>query len=1269
MTTVFLSYARGDDVEPFDQATSFVARLHRDLTAAGFDAWYDKDDMGSKGLTFHQEILNAIAARERLVLIVGPQAVASAYVQQEWQFAWREADKVVTPILRLGDYPILPDELKLLHCEDFRDDAQYLFHLDNLIRQLRAPAPPLGKLIAVPSLPPRFLARAERLSALRDALRADLNRPVVIGGAAARVGVHGMGGIGKSVLAAALGHDRKIREAFTDGIVWVGLGTLPDVVALQRRVHRDLGDDGAFESEHQGKEALRKQLADKAVLLVLDNVWRRSDVDSFDVLGPRCRALITTRDTGLLTVLWGTHHVLDLLTDHEAYSLLALTAGVAPDSLPVEAAALIAECGRLPLAVALCGGMIRRGLAWSGVLQQLKQARIDRIADRHAVEPHHQSAWHAIHVSVEYLPAVEKQRFLELAVFPPDEPTPESAIGTLWASTGKLDEWGTQEMLFTLRERSLVQPVIERSGASQVHGRSALLHDLVYDYARRVVPDEKTLQDQLLAAYWAKCPDGWQSGPNDGYFFTHLRQHLVAAGRAGELADLLHELRWLEAKNEAGLTFDLTADFRAALDALSAGDSRSVILGLLDEALRRETHFIARHSQDYPQALFQCLWNPGWWYDSPEAASHYQPPPGGWPPGGAPWERSGPKLCTLMERWGKAKEQRTRHFDWLRSLRPPETPLGGNQLLIIRGHEDWVRSVVFDPNGRRLASGSDDGTVRIWDAGNGAELNCLRGHESGVFSVAIDPTGRRLASGSIDGTVRIWDATSGVEIACLRGHKGGIISVAFDLTGRRVAVACGLNDDTVRIWDIASGTELACLRGHKRGIESVAFDPTGRRLASGSDDGTIRVWDAATGAEIACLRGHKSDVTSVQFDPTGPRLASGSNDGTIRIWDTASGAEIACLTGHESAVHCVAYDVSGARLASGSWDLTVRVWDAKTGAEVACLSGHEHAVRSVAFDPAGRFLASGSDDRTVRIWDTARGATSGTLPGHTNRVKCIVFDPTGQRFASGSDDGTVRVWDAATGVPLFCLDGQGGWVESVAFDPTGRLVAGGMLNGTVRVWDATTGIVVACPRGHNNYRVHCVAFDSTGRFVASGADDGNVRIWDAATGAQVASLSARGGDVYSVAFDPSGRFLACGGGPYIGTVQVWHAETYAEFGCLSGRAEAVQRLAFDRTGQHLASSAHGETRIWNTTTWQCSKVLSSADEDHATAEQAAMGFALRARTCGLETVVWSQESAKAIAWFSPALSTFSTHSSGLMWAGSAGIHVYLIRLAGRRATR
>jgi NB-ARC domain/TIR domain len=309
MAAIFLSYARGDDGEPFEPQRSFVARLARDLQERGCDVWFDRVSMPSRSLTFHQEIRDAISACERLLLVVGPQAVSSDYVRQEWQFAYFQADKFVTPILRRGDFPLVPDELKLLHCEDFRDEAQYEFHLAQLARILEEPLPRLGALIGVPSLPAHFLSRTDRLVVIRDALRADLDRPVVISGAAAKVGLHGMGGIGKSVLASALAHDRKIREAFPDGIVWVGLGPLPDLAELQRRVHRDLGGDGAIANEQEGRTQLKNLLADKAVLLVIDDVWRRGDVDAFNVLGPRCRAMLTTRDAGLLASVGGTHHV------------------------------------------------------------------------------------------------------------------------------------------------------------------------------------------------------------------------------------------------------------------------------------------------------------------------------------------------------------------------------------------------------------------------------------------------------------------------------------------------------------------------------------------------------------------------------------------------------------------------------------------------------------------------------------------------------------------------------------------------------------------------------------------------------------------------------------------------------------------------------------------------------------------------------------------------------------------------------------------------
>src|ERR1035441_4008941 len=280
-TRVFLSYARGDD-------ESFVRRLYADLTTNGFTVWFDRVSLPSRQLTFHQEIKDAILKEtDRLICIGGPKAALSDYVRAEWQFALECDHVVTTPILRLGDYDHVPGELSLLHCEDFRDDAKYPDALARLIASLRQPNPKLGALFAVPSLPPNFLGRPDLMRRVRDALLVDLQKPQVITGADARVGMQGMGGIGKSVLAAALARNRQVRQAYPDGIVWISCGQKlndDDLLKRQRDLARHLGGDENFSSLEQGKGVLRQALAAKAVLLVLDDVWRAADAQAFDVL-------------------------------------------------------------------------------------------------------------------------------------------------------------------------------------------------------------------------------------------------------------------------------------------------------------------------------------------------------------------------------------------------------------------------------------------------------------------------------------------------------------------------------------------------------------------------------------------------------------------------------------------------------------------------------------------------------------------------------------------------------------------------------------------------------------------------------------------------------------------------------------------------------------------------------------------------------------------------------------------------------------------------
>ncbi|HCN30436.1 MAG TPA: hypothetical protein DIT64_17185 [Verrucomicrobiales bacterium] len=562
-TSIFLSYARADD-EPF------VRRLCDDLEARGFTVWFDRNNLRSRGLTFHHEIRDAITAHDRLILIVGPQAAKSEYVRQEWQFAWFDAEKVVTPILRKprgttpsnGDYQLIPDELKLLHCEDFRDDTRYAEHLEKLIASLSVPPPKLGQMIGVPSLPANYLSRTELLTDLRAAVRAGLDSTAPLGGTSQHQrlsgiigrqrigGMAGMGGIGKSVLACLLAHDRKIREAFPDGIVWVTLGTSPQIEELQRRVHRDLGGAGAFKTAHEGKTQIKQLLANMSVLLILDDAWRKADVEAFDVLGPTCRALITTRDAQLITSLGGTPHLIDLLNDDEALHLLATTIGKETAQLPPDASQLTKECGRLPLALALAGGMIASGMPWAKLLTAFKRHRLEFFVDDQRDNQHH-DLLRMIEVSVQALTSGEQSRLVELGVFPGDQTVPETPIAMLWQHTGGLDDFDTSTLLTKLKQRSLVQlNKADKTPAESLGDTS--LHDLVQDYclarAKKELGGDAALHQKILEAYQGHCPGGWSNGPDQGYFLKNLPFHLVNAGRAEEARSLLAETGWIATK-------------------------------------------------------------------------------------------------------------------------------------------------------------------------------------------------------------------------------------------------------------------------------------------------------------------------------------------------------------------------------------------------------------------------------------------------------------------------------------------------------------------------------------------------------------------------------------------------------------------------------------------------------------------------------------------------------------------------------------------------
>jgi WD40 repeat protein len=292
----------------------------------------------------------------------------------------------------------------------------------------------------------------------------------------------------------------------------------------------------------------------------------------------------------------------------------------------------------------------------------------------------------------------------------------------------------------------------------------------------------------------------------------------------------------------------------------------------------------------------------------------------------------------------------------------------------LKGHSGWVTGVAFSSDGRRLASGSWDQTVKFWDVPTGQELNTVGKKVKEVQALAFSRDGHWLAAENSKDIVTLWDATTGREIRTFASDRAlgalgsnWVYSIAFSPDGRWLA--SGVDDKTVRLWDVTTGRAVRDFTSLRRSVIYAAFSPDGRWLASGNDDKSIRIWDVATGQEIRRLSGHKKPIFAVAFSPNGHWLASASADKSIKLWDIATGREVHTLTGHGNLVTSLAFSPDGRWLASGSWDKTVKIWDVETGNDVQTLANaRNHSVYSVAFDSYGRWLASGSEDGTISLW-------------------------------------------------------------------------------------------------------------------------------------------------------------------------------------------------------------------------------------------------------------------------------------------------------------
>ena len=289
-----------------------------------------------------------------------------------------------------------------------------------------------------------------------------------------------------------------------------------------------------------------------------------------------------------------------------------------------------------------------------------------------------------------------------------------------------------------------------------------------------------------------------------------------------------------------------------------------------------------------------------------------------------------------------------------------------------------INRLDFSPNGQTLAGcGADD--IWLWNPHNGTHLKTFSGHTGWIESIMFSPDGRYLASGGEDTTVRVWDANTGQQLRTLNRHTARVLSVVFSPDGRYLA--SGARDRMIRVWDANTGQQLRTLTGHTSGVAAVVFSPDGQLLVSGGEDAMIRVWDADTGQQIGgVLAEHTAPIRSLVFSPDGQLIASSSEDSTLRLWNPWTGEALRTLRGHTGPVYAVAFSPDGGLIVSGggtlgasSADNTLRLWDPQTGELLKTLTEHDNDLEGLAFNPIALrqneyMLASGDDSGTVILW-------------------------------------------------------------------------------------------------------------------------------------------------------------------------------------------------------------------------------------------------------------------------------------------------------------